>query len=66
MVTKDKIFKIKFFACLSRTITTICPPIKHAKSLKTFNIYLIKSVANFKIFLLAGGALAGAWRAYIA
>ena len=34
--------------------------------MKTFNIYLMKSVANFEIFLLAGGALAGAWGAYIA
>ncbi len=34
--------------------------------MKTFNIYLMKSVANFKNFLLAGGALAGAWGAYIA
>ena len=56
----------KSFACLLGSIATICPPYKQAKSMKTFNIYLIKSVANFKIFLLAGGALAGAWGAYIA
>ena len=56
----------KFLACSSRTIATICPPYKQAKPMKTFNIYLIKSVANFEIFLLAGGALAGAWGAYIA
>merc|ERR1711954_26763 len=57
---------LKSFACILRSITTICPPFKQAKSMKTFNIYLIKSVANFEIFLLAGGALAGAWGAYIA
>ena len=56
----------KSFACILRSITTIWPPFKLAKSMKTFNIYLMKSVANFKIFLLAGGALAGAWGAYIA
>ena len=56
----------KSFATILRAITTICPPFKQAKSMKTFNIYLMKSVANFKNFLLAGGALAGAWGAYIA
>ena len=65
---KNSFFTIvfKFLACSLRTITTVCPPFKLAKSMKTFNIYLMKSVANFKIFLLAGGALAGAWGAYIA
>merc|ERR1712002_1125160 len=40
------------FPCILRSITTVCPPFKQAKSMKTFNIYLIKSVANFKIFSL--------------
>ena len=56
----------EFLAWSLRTTPTNCPPFKQAKSMKTFDIYLMKSLANFKIFLLAGGALEGAWGAYIA
>ena len=40
--------------------------IKWSKFPQTFHIYLLKLPSDLEIFLLAGGALAGACRAYIA
>ena len=41
-------------------------PLKWSKFSQTFHIYLLRLTFHLENFLLAGGALAGAYRAYIA
>ena len=55
--------------CFSKQILKVAgnlASLKWSKFPTTFHIYLLKLPSNLEIFLLAGGALAGACRAYIA